>query len=49
MPSCKVSCQPRDQTQVSCIVGKFLTIWAMGEAQEESQEIRTNTSIAKYM
>ena len=27
------SCQPRDWTQVSCIAGKFFTIWATREAQ----------------
>ena len=26
--------QPRDQTQVSCITGRFFTIWATGKAQE---------------
>ena len=25
--------QPKDQTQVSCIAGKFFTIWGMREAQ----------------
>ena len=25
---------PRDKTQVSCITGKFFTIWATKEAQE---------------
>ena len=25
--------QPRDQTQVSCIAGRFFTIWATREAQ----------------
>ena len=28
------SSQPRDQTQVSCIVGRFFTSWATREAQE---------------
>ena len=23
---------PRDQTQVSCVVGRYFTIWAKGEA-----------------
>ena len=26
--------QARDQTQVSCIAGRFFTIWATREAQE---------------
>jgi len=35
MPSSKGSSQPRDQTQVSCIAGGFLTVaWATREAQE---------------
>ena len=25
--------QPRDQTQVSCIAGRFFTIWALGKPQ----------------
>ena len=28
----RVSSQPRDQTQVSCIAGRFLTIWATRQA-----------------
>ena len=30
------SSQPRDQTQVSCIVGRFFTIWATREALEQN-------------
>ena len=30
----RVSSQPRDQTQVSCIAGRFFISWATGEAQE---------------
>ena len=32
MPSSKGSSQPRDQTQVSCIAGSHLTIWATIES-----------------
>ena len=32
IPSSSESSQPRDQTQVSCIVGRFFTIWATREA-----------------
>ena len=32
MPSYKGSSQPRDWTQVSCIAGGFITLWATGEA-----------------
>ena len=34
MPSSRVSSQPKDQTQVSCIAGRFFTSWATREAQE---------------
>ena len=34
MPSSGGSSQPRDQTQVSLIVGGFFTVWATREAQE---------------
>ena len=31
-PFSRGSSQPRDQTQVSCIAGRFFTSWAMREA-----------------
>ena len=34
MPSSWGSSQPRDQTQVSCIAGRFLTVWATRESQK---------------
>jgi len=34
VPFCRASSHPRDQTQVSCIAGRFLTSWATREAQE---------------
>ena len=34
MPSSRGSSQSRDQTQVSCTIGRFFTIWATREAQE---------------
>ena len=34
MPSSRGSSQPRDQSQVSWIAGRFFTIWATREAQE---------------
>ena len=34
MPSSKKPSQPRDQTQISCVAGRFFTIWATREAQE---------------
>ena len=33
-PFSRGSSQPRDWTQVSCIVGRFFTSWATREAQE---------------
>ena len=33
----RVSSQPRDWTQVSCIAGRFFTIWATREAQRSIQ------------
>ena len=36
IPFSRGSSQPRDQTQVSCIAAKFLTIWATREAQRGS-------------
>ena len=36
MPSSRESSQPRDQTQVSHIAGRFFTIWAINN--EEFQE-----------
>ena len=32
-PFSRGSSQPRDQTQVSCIAGRFFTSWAIREAQ----------------
>ena len=33
IPLSRGSSQPRDQTQVFCVVGRFFTIWATREAQ----------------
>ena len=35
MPTPRGSSQPGDQTQVSCIVGRFFTIWATREAPHD--------------
>ena len=32
MPSCRGSSRPRDQTRVSCIAGRFFTVWTTWEA-----------------
>ena len=34
VPFSRESSQTRDQTQISCIAGRFFTIWATREAQE---------------
>ena len=34
MPSSRGSSSPRDQTQVSCIAGRFFTVWATRKVQE---------------
>ena len=34
------SSQPRDQTQVSCIAGRFFTVWATREAQGGKKEVQ---------
>ena len=34
LPFSRESSQPGDQTQVSCIAGRFFTSWATREAQE---------------
>ena len=34
MPSSRGFSQPRDQTQVSCVVGNCLTVWAMKEVRQ---------------
>ena len=34
MPSSRLSFQPRDRTQISCIAGRFFTSWATREAHE---------------
>ena len=37
MPSSRGSSWPRDQTWVTCIAGRFLTIWATREAQSRAR------------
>ena len=38
MSSSRASSQPRDGTQVSCIAGRFFTIWVIGEAHNHNYE-----------
>ena len=40
MPSSRGSFQPRDQLQVSCIAGRFFTIWAIREDLELAPHLR---------
>ena len=49
MPSSRGSSRPRDQTQVSCIAGRFFTIWATWEAQIlPGKQKRGSPSLASY-
>ena len=48
MPSSRGSSKPRDWTKVSCIEGRFFTIWATREAQQiynffKIREVETHT------
>ena len=36
IPFSKGSSQPRDRTQVSCIAGRFFTVWATGKTNQGS-------------
>ena len=42
-PFSKGSSQPRDQTQVSCVAGRFFTNWATREAHSESHSVVSNS------
>ena len=44
IPFSRGSSQPRDQTRVSCVAGRFFTIWATREAwREDREEIKAIT------
>ena len=45
MPYSRGSSQPRDQTHVSCIAGRFFTIWATREALPEATITEIRKSI----
>ena len=45
-PFSRGSSQPKDRTQVSCIAGRFLTVWATREAQEYWGRIEAIPSLA---
>ena len=47
LPSSRGSSQPKDRTQVSCIAGRFFTIWATGEALLEHNIVKTDTLCKK--
>ena len=57
MPSSRGSSQLRDQNQVSCIAGKFFTVWAIREAyiyiyierERERERKRERKCIYKYI
>ena len=40
MPSSRVSSQPRDPTQVSCIAGGFFTVWATLSSVQSFSHVR---------
>ena len=48
-PFSRGSSQPRDQTQVACIAGRFFTRWATGEAQENWRGRLKRDAIHIYM
>ena len=48
MPSSRGYSQPRDRTQVSCIVGGFFTVWAPREALVLNP-FHTTTIVSSYM
>ena len=37
IPFSRGSSQPRDQTQISCIAGRFFTVWATREAPMDNE------------
>ena len=47
MPSSRGSSQPRDQTQVSCIAGRFLTVWATREVPWKKSYDKSRQHIKK--
>ena len=50
MPFSRGSSQPRDQIQVSCIAGRFFTIWATREARNIVQrEAQTHEAEIKSL
>ena len=50
IPFSRGSSQPRDQTWVSCIAGRFFTIWATKEVHTQTHtHTHTHTSIHTYM
>ena len=42
IPFSRVSSWPRDQTQVSCIAGRFFTTWAIGKSEECFMELASS-------
>ena len=45
IPFSRGSSRPRDRTQVSCIAGRFFTLWAISEALPSSQYQKTSRNI----
>ena len=43
-PFSRGSSQPRDWTQISCIIGRFFIIWATREVEPNDDEVRTSAA-----
>ena len=48
MPSSRGSSQPRDQTQVPPVTGRFFTVWATKEVHKSSREEKTCYKLNEY-
>ena len=48
MPSSRASSQPRDRTQVSCIVGGFFTIWAHIDYRDQHNYKAKTSDLQKF-
>ena len=48
IPSSRGSSQPRDQTQVSCIAGRFFAIWATSQSLPQDFLVQTSTYLRDH-
>ena len=49
IPFSRRSSQPRNRTQVSCIVGGFFTSWATREAQPDKRHLRKDVQLTSHL